>query len=393
MKTQGLDLDFIANSDKNNKDITLAKLDELFKIMRDQNASDLHISSGAPPYLRINGDMVTLNYRNLNPEECQALIFEILTDRQKKLFVDTWELDCTYAVPNQGRVRVNVFMQRKGVGAVFRFIPDKIKSVQELSLPPQVLELIDAPKGLILVTGPTGSGKSTTLAALIDHINQTQQSHILTVEDPIEFVYENKACLINQREVSSHTKSFANALKAALREDPDIILVGEMRDLETIQLAITAAETGHLVFGTLHTNNAAKTVDRVIDVFPEAQQEQIRVMLSESLRGVIAQTLLKTIKPGRAAALEILITTPAISNLIREGKTFQIPSIMQTGRGSGMLTFENSIGELVQKRIVSQEEANTYIGKKPTLPGVTGPTPTAVGTKPAVPPVPGKKPA
>ncbi len=366
----------------------MAKLDDLFKIMKEQGASDLHITSCAPPYLRINGDMTALNYRALSAEEAQALIFEILTERQKKVFVENWELDCTYSVPDQGRVRVNVFMQRKGVGAVFRFIPTTIKSVQELNLPPQVLDLVDVPKGLILVTGPTGSGKSTTLAAMIDYINANQHCHILTVEDPIEFVHENKQSLVNQREVSSHTKNFANALKAALREDPDIILVGEMRDLETIQLAISAAETGHLVFGTLHTNSAAKTVDRIIDVFPTDQQEQIRVMLSESLRGVVSQTLLKTISPGRVAALEILVTNNAISNLIREGKTFQIPSIMQTGRAQGMMTFENSIQELIQKKIVSYEEASVYLAKK-----IQNPVPpTATPGKPLVPPS-SKKPA
>lgn len=342
----------------------MAKLDDLFKIMKDQHASDLHIAAGAPPYLRVHGEMVKLNYRDLSPEETQALLFEILTERQKKSFIENWELDCTYAAADVGRVRVNIFMQRKGLGGTFRFIPEEILPLEKLNLPRSILDLANTDKGLILVTGPTGSGKSTTLASIIDYINTNEHSHIITVEDPIEFIHTNKNCLVNQREVSSHTKSFAKALKAALREDPDVILVGEMRDLETISLAITAAETGHLVFGTLHTNSASKTVDRIIDSYPAEQQAQIRTMLSESLRGVIAQTLFKKADgKGRVAAVEILINTPAVSNLIREGKTFQIPSIMQTGKAAGMMTFEACINDLIAQGRIQREDGMKYLGR------------------------------
>ena len=358
----------------------MAKIHELFQQMIASNASDLHLTSGAPPFLRVHGEMKTLSERAFSAEECQAFIFEILTEKQKKLFVEHWELDCSYTIPNTGRFRVNVFMQRKGLGAVFRIIPEKIKTIEELGLSPDLLNLIDVPKGLILVTGATGSGKSTTLAALIDHINRTEHSHILTIEDPIEFVHRNQLSLINQREVSSHTKSFANALRAALREDPDIILVGELRDLETIQLAITAAETGHLVFGTLHTNSAAKTIDRIIDVFPEAKQEQIRAMLAESLRGVIAQVLLpRADGEGRIGVNEVLVNTKAVANLIREGKTFQIPSTMQVGRSQGMATFESAVTELLRKRIIHEHDAMEYMGKS-SLSAVGGPN--AAGSSP-----------
>ncbi len=343
----------------------MAEIDKLFKIMVAQNASDMHLSSGAPPFLRVHGEMVALQHPDLDNQSVQALVFEILSEKQKRLFVENWELDCSYQLKGVGRFRVNVFMQRRGLGAVFRVIPEDIKSAEELGLPQGILDLIDVPRGMVLVTGPTGSGKSTTLAALLHTINLTRKEHIITIEDPIEFVHENRTSLINQREVSSHTKSFANALKAALREDPDIILVGEMRDLETIHLAMTAAETGHLVFGTLHTNSAAKTVDRIIDAFPEAQQAQIRVMLAESLRGVVAQTLFPRIdKPGRVAALEVLINTHAIANLIREGKTFQIPSTMQTAGDVGMVTFEKSVTQLVKEGKVDKAAADNFLGKK-----------------------------
>jgi len=296
----------------------MARLDELLRQMKLEGASDLHLTSGSAPYMRINGEMVKLKYRTVSAETCEGLIFEILNEKQRELFKENWDLDLSYPLSGVGRFRVNVFMQRNGVSAVLRLIPEEIKTIRELDLPEQLSSLIDVSEGLVLVTGPTGSGKSTTLASLIHTINKENQAHIITVEDPIEFVHENQRCLISQREIASHTKSFSNALRAALREDPDIILVGEMRDLETISLAITAAETGHLVFGTLHTNSAIKTIDRVIDVFPEGQQTQIRVMLSESLRGVVAQALLpRPNHQGRVPVVEILINVPAVANLIR----------------------------------------------------------------------------
>lgn len=344
----------------------MATIDELFRLMVDQSASDLHITSGAPPYLRIHGSMVPLNYRELSSQDVQGLIFEILSEKQKRTFVERWELDCAYTLQGTGRFRCNVFMQRKGLGAVFRVIPEKILTAQELNLPPGIMEMIDCDKGLILVTGPTGSGKSTTLAALIHHINMTRDAHLITVEDPIEFVHPNIKCLINQREVGSHTKSFANALKSALREDPDILLVGELRDLETVSLALTAAETGHVVFATLHTNSTAKTIDRIIDVFPAGQQAQIRAMLAESLRGVIAQTLFaRADGQGRVAAYEIMKNTKAISNLIREGKIHQIPSAIQTaGQSTGMVLFEKYVDDLVRKGKVSVHDARSFLGKE-----------------------------
>lgn len=341
----------------------MAKIDELFKMMVSKGASDLHLSAGCKPLLRLDGDIVQTDEAELSNEDCQNLIFEILNEKQKRLFIENWELDCSYSLENVGRFRVNVFMQRKGMGAVMRIIPTKIKTAEELGLPPEVMEVIKCHKGLICVTGPTGSGKSTTLAALIDYINRNESAHILTIEDPIEFVHQNQKSLVNQREVGGHTKSFSNALKAALREDPDIILVGEMRDLETIQLAMTAAETGHLVFGTLHTNNAPKTVDRIIDVFPQEQQSQIRVMLSESLRGVIAQALLPKLGGGRVAVIEILINTKAVANLIREGKTFQIPSAMQTGRREGMITHEHTIEKLIADGKIDKKVGYEFLGK------------------------------
>lgn len=343
----------------------MAEIDKLFKYMIEHKGSDLHLSAGSPPIIRTHGEMVKVEHPPLNSEAVQTLVFEILNEKQKRQFIETWELDCSYQVEGLGRFRMNVFMQRRGMGAVFRVIPEKILSPIDLGLPKQLVDLIDTSRGLIVVTGPTGSGKSTTLAALIDEINRTRKEHILTIEDPIEFVHENKMALINQREVSSHTKSFASALKAALREDPDIILVGEMRDLETISLAMTAAETGHLVFGTLHTNSASKTIDRIIDVFPENQQAQVRTMLSESLRGVIAQTLFPRIdKPGRVAAFEVLRNTHAIANMIREGKTFQIPSAMQVGGEHGMVTFEAHLNKLAHDGKVSKTEVDNFLGRK-----------------------------
>jgi twitching motility protein PilT len=315
--------------------------------------------------MRIHGDMVKLNYRNVSSETCQTLIFEILSEKQKELFTENWDLDLSYPLAGVGRFRVNVFMQRNGISSVFRLIPENIKTIEELDLPEQLAGLIDASEGLVLVTGPTGSGKSTTLASLIHTINLKQQAHIITIEDPIEFVHENRRCLISQRELASHTKSFGAALRAALREDPDIILVGEMRDLETISLAITAAETGHLVFATLHTNSAIKTIDRVIDVFPEGQQTQIRVMLSESLRGVVAQALLpRPDHQGRVPVVEVLVNVPAVANLIREGKTHQISSVMQTGRAHGMVTFEGAIHDLIQKNLISKEDGMSFLRRR-----------------------------
>jgi twitching motility protein PilT len=343
----------------------MARLDDLLKQMKQQGASDLHLTSGSAPYMRINGNMVKLNYRNVSAETSQSLIFEILNEAQKEIFAENLDLDLSYPLLGVGRFRVNVFMQRHGISAVFRLIPEHIKTLAELDLPEQLAGLCDASEGLILVTGPTGSGKSTTLASMIQTINERQQAHIITIEDPIEFVHENRRCLISQRELASHTKSFGTALRAALREDPDIILVGEMRDLETISLAITAAETGHLVFGTLHTNSAIKTIDRIIDVFPEGQQSQIRVMLSESLRGVVAQALLQ--RPdhqGRVPVVEVLANVPAVANLIREGKTHQISSVMQTGRSHGMITFEGAIHDLIQKGLIAKEDGMSFLRRR-----------------------------
>lgn len=342
----------------------MATIDDLFRLMVEQKASDLHLTSGAPPFLRLHGNMSPLNYRQLSNQDVQALIFEILTEKQKKAFVEKWELDFAYVVEGLGRFRCNVFMQRKGLGAVFRTIPEKIKTASELNLPQSIVDLTDTDRGLILVTGPTGSGKSTTLAAMIQHINSTRESHILTVEDPIEFVHPNLKSLVNQREVGSHTKTFSNALKAALREDPDIILVGELRDLETISLALTAAETGHLVFATLHTSSASKTIDRIIDVFPPGQQGQIRTMLADSIRGIVAQSLFtRADGQGRVAAFEIMKGTKAIANLIRENKIYQIPTIIQTGASHGMVLYEKYVDDLVKKGLVTMADAKSFLGK------------------------------
>jgi twitching motility protein PilT len=336
----------------------MANIDAFFKYMIEQNASDLHLSVGSRPQIRKHGELEAIASKVLTEEMLRELLFEILHEEQKKKFMEQKDLDFAYEIPSVGRFRANLFLQKRGSGAVFRVIPNEILSVEDLGLPAQILRLAQLNRGLVLVTGATGSGKSTTLAAIIDYINRNRKEHILTIEDPIEFVHQNKGCLINQRETGTHTESFTAALRAALREDPDVILVGEMRDLETIELAITAAETGHLVFGTLHTSSAAKTVDRIIDAFPAGKQAQIRTMLSESLKGVIAQQLLKrTDKQGRVAALEILFVTHAISNLIREGKTFQIPSIIQMGKGEGMQLLDQAIMEFLMTRVISPEEA------------------------------------
>ena len=336
----------------------MAKIDAFFKFMMENNASDLHLSSGYKPLIRKYGELEEINYKVLTDEMLEVLLFEIITEEQKEYFLKNKDLDFAYEIPGKSRFRANYFMQKRGLCAVFRIIPDTILSVEDLNLPDTVLKFANLNRGLVVVTGPTGSGKSTTLAAIIDYINKNRKDHILTIEDPVEFVHKGKGCLVNHREVGTHTKSFASALRAALREDPDIILVGEMRDLETIELAITAAETGHLVFGTLHTNSAAKTVDRIIDIFPAGQQAQIRSMLSESLKGVVAQQLLKRVdKPGRIAALEILMVNNAVSNLIREGKTFQIPSMIQTGKGEGMQLMDQALMDLLMNKMIAPEEA------------------------------------
>lgn len=343
----------------------MAAIDLLFKTIKEKGGSDLHLSPGNPPMMRVTGDMVPILEHKATHEENKSMLFEIMTEAQQKNFLGTLDIDFAYDVPAlEARFRANIFYGRLGISAVFRLIPSTILSVEQLGLPKSVLRFAKLKKGLVLVTGATGSGKSTTLAALIDHLNRTKKEHILTIEDPIEFVHTSKSCLVNQREVGKHTKSFSTALRAALREDPDIILVGEMRDLETIELAITAAETGHLVYGTLHTSSAAKTIDRIINVFPTGQQEQIRAMLAESLKGVIAQQLLKTIDGKRCAALEILYVTHAVSNLIREGKTFQIPSVIQTGKNEGMQMMDQALQELVNKKRVTMAEAEKYASDK-----------------------------
>jgi twitching motility protein PilT len=319
---------------------------ELLQETMTKHASDLHLSAGQPPRLRVDGDLATMDHPALDASQVAALVFELCTPEQRKHFEAEHELDFSHAVEGLGRYRVNIFLQSRGPGAVLRTIPTRIPSLEDLQLPPLLARLCERERGLVLVTGPTGSGKSTTLAAMVDLINDTWDAHILTIEDPIEFVHQSKRCLVNQREVGSHTASFSNALRSALREDPDVVLVGEMRDLETISLALTAAETGHLVFGTLHTSSAAKTMDRIIDVFPAGQQNQIRAMLAESLEAVVAQQLLKKKGGGRIAACEILIGVPAVRNLIREGKLHQIPSMMQTGQQAGMQTFDMAVAEL-----------------------------------------------
>jgi twitching motility protein PilT len=334
-------------------------MDAMFRQMVDMGASDLHISSLSAPLIRKDGEMCRLydHEGTLSAEGAMRLLMEITPEKNRKEFEERHDTDFAYEIAGLARFRANIFMDRHGVGAVFRVIPSKILSAETLGLSQHVLNLCSLKKGLVLVTGPTGSGKSTTLCAMIDYVNRMRADHIITIEDPIEFVHQNQKCLINQREVHTHTRSFKDALRAALREDPDVILVGELRDLETIAIAIETAETGHLVFGTLHTTTAASTVDRVIDQFPADRQSQIRVMLSESLRGVIAQTLCKKVGGGRVAALEVLIANGAISNLIREGKTFQINSMIQVGRATGMVTLNDALAELVKKGLITPEEA------------------------------------
>ncbi len=330
---------------------------ELLTFSVKNKASDLHLSAGLPPMIRVDGDIRKINIPNLDHKEVHALIYDIMNDKQRKDYEEFLETDFSFDLPGVARFRVNAFNQERGAAAVFRTIPSDVLSLETLNAPRFFEELCKKTRGLILVTGPTGSGKSTTLAAMVNHINENDYAHILTVEDPIEFVHESKKCLINQREVHRDTQSFDNALRSALREDPDIILVGEMRDLETIRLALTAAETGHLVFGTLHTTSAAKTIDRIIDVFPAAEKDMIRAMLSESLQAVISQTLLKKIGGGRIAAHEIMVGTPAIRNLIREAKVAQMYSAIQTGRKEGMQTLDQNLKEQVEKGYITSKIA------------------------------------
>ncbi len=327
-------------------------------------ASDLHLSAGVSPMIRVDGDMRRINLPALDHKTVHGLIYDIMNDKQRKDYEEFLETDFSFEIPSLARFRVNAFNQNRGAGAVFRTIPTNILTLEELGCPPIFKEIAQNPRGLCLVTGPTGSGKSTTLAAMINFVNESDYSHILTIEDPIEFVHESKKCLINQREVHRDTLGFAESLRSALREDPDVILVGEMRDPETIGLALTAAETGHLVFGTLHTSSAAKTVDRIIDVFPAAEKEMVRSMLSESLRAVISQTLLKKVSGGRVAAHEIMIGTPAIRNLIRENKIPQMYSAIQTGQQYGMQTLDQTLQELVKKGLISKQEAKGKASNK-----------------------------
>ncbi len=333
-------------------------------------ASDLHLSAGLPPMIRVHGDVRKINVPSMDHTQVHDMVYDIMNDGQRKVYEETLECDFSFEIPNLARFRVNAFNHNRGSGAVFRTIPSKILTLEELNCPAIFKEIADTPRGIVLVTGPTGSGKSTTLAAMIDYINENEMGHILTVEDPIEFVHQSKKCLINQREVGPHTLSFQNALRSALREDPDVILVGEMRDLETIRLALSAAETGHLVFGTLHTSSAAKTVDRIVDVFPAAEKEMVRSMLSESLRSVISQTLCKTKdEQGRVAAHEIMIGTPAIRNLIRENKVAQMYSAIQTGQNIGMQTLDQNLQDLVRRNIISASEARGKAANKDSIVG------------------------
>ncbi len=337
---------------------------ELLAFSVKNKASDLHLSAGLPPMIRVDGDVRRINVPPLEHKTVHALVYDIMNDKQRKDFEEFLETDFSFELPDIARFRVNAFNHNRGAGAVFRTIPSKILTLEELGCPSVFRDISDQPRGIVLVTGPTGSGKSTTLAAMIDYKNDTEHGHILTIEDPIEFVHESKKCLVNQREVHRDTLGFGEALRSALREDPDIILVGEMRDLETIRLALTAAETGHLVFGTLHTSSAAKTIDRIIDVFPAAEKGMVRSMLSESLRAVIAQTLLKKIGGGRVAAHEIMIGTPAIRNLIREDKVAQMYSAIQTGQQFGMQTLDQCLHDLLQRGIISKQDAKMRAANK-----------------------------
>ena len=352
---------------------------ELLAFAFKQNASDLHLSSGLPPLIRVDGDIKRINVGPLDDRTVHNMIYDIMNDKQQKDYEEFLELDFSFELPNVARFRVNAFNQLRGPGAVFRTIPSKVLTLEQLNAPVVFKKIADQPRGLVLVTGPTGSGKSTTLAAIINYINETRHEHILTIEDPIEFVHTSKNCLINQREVGRDTLGFNNALRSSTREDPDVILVGEMRDLETIRLALTAAETGHLVFATLHTSSAAKTVDRVIDVFPAAEKDMVRAMFSESLRAVISQILLKKIGGGRVAAHEIMIGTPAIRNLIRENKVAQMYSVIQTSQAVGMQTLDQCLQELVRQRQVAPEDARAVAVNKELFAG--GGAAAAAGAK------------
>jgi twitching motility protein PilT len=345
-------------------------ISELLAFSVKNKASDLHLSSGLPPMIRVHGDVRRINLPPLEHKDVHGMIYDIMNDGQRKAYEENLEIDFSFAIPGLARFRVNAFNQDRGAAAVLRTIPSKILSLEDLHAPKIFAELSLKPRGLVLVTGPTGSGKSTTLAAMVNHVNENEYAHILTIEDPIEFVHDSKKCLINQREVGPHTHSFSNALRSALREDPDVVLVGELRDLETIRLALSAAETGHLVFGTLHTSSAAKTIDRIIDVFPGDEKEMVRAMLSESLQAVISQTLLKTKDgSGRVAAHEIMLGTPAIRNLIREAKIAQMYSAIQTGANVGMQTLDSNLAELVKRNVISNGAARSAAKTPDNFPG------------------------
>jgi len=367
----------------------MARIDSLFNEMQERGASDLHIVVGRPPMLRMRGDLVETAHERVTASSADALIREILTPAQQEQIEEHLDLDFAYELPGQARFRANILHQHRGLGAVFRIIPTDILTLEQLGMPPSVRRLAEMPAGLVLVTGPTGSGKSTTLAGMIDHINETRAAHILTIEDPLEFIHQPKKCLITQREVGAHTENFASALRVAGRQDPDIILVGEMRDLETISLALTSAACGLLVFGTLHTNSAIKTVDRIIDAYPPEEQNQVRAMLADSLSGVVAQQLVKTTDGKRCAAVEILIGGRALGNIIREGKTSMIPSYMQSGTGEGMQTMDQALMALVQSGRITAEDAAVKATDKTVFERMAAGGPAPPG---AIPPIGGVQP-